>query len=416
MKGSQGGLLSPSGFGTRNEKTEKGGGDLAEELFREATGGRGVTTALEAINREPQLNWMSAPARALLAVALADGRPLRVITVVDDAAILVHAEHAIRCEGDPTARRARPCTDHVDRRADAARDRQIRCRALRRLRRARRAPDGVRGPGRALAHARAGRQGRDRVVRAQGGAARHHVEQLVDAFPQDDVAPAELVDDPGAGVLVGRCHECNGAVHAGAATIAIGWPVRKPVWKTFTPSLARTDKHDAALTRAPAKNSKLHALLAGELQMLCSPCAMNWKYGGIAMRPPAAPIEEGTLKTLVAEPTATLLHHPEPRAQVARAAVPEGGPEVVGGLIDREKTITTAIRALNVDHRRLAAVRSAVAFVNDDAELRYRILAIAWQLDRPLRIQTTADDAVRLEELVDLALRGGSVERALERT
>ena len=240
-------------------------------------------------------------------------------------------------------------------------------------------------------------------------------EQLVDAFPQDDVAPAELVDDPDAGDLVGRCNECNGAVHAGAATIAIGWPVRKPVWKTFTPSLARTDNHDAAPTRAPAKNSKLHALLAGELQMLCSPCAMNWKYGGIPMRPPAAPIEEGTLETLVAEPTATLLHDPEPRAQVARAAVPEGGPEVVGGLIDREKTITNAIRALDVDHRRLAAVRSAVAFVNDDAELRYRILAIAWQLEQPLRIQTATNDAVRLDELVDLALRGGSVERALER-
>ena len=98
------------------------------------------------------------------------------------------------------------------------------------------------------------------------------------------------------------------------------------------------------------------------------------------------------------------------------AAVPEGGPEVVGGLIDREKTIATAIRALNVDHRRLAAVRSAVAFVNDDAELRYRILTIAWQLEKPLRIQTATEDAVRLDELVDLALRGGSVERALERT
>ena len=150
--------------------------------------------------------------------------------------------------------------------------------------------------------------------------------------------------------------------------------------------------------------------------MLCSPCAMNWKYGGIAMRPPAAAIEKGTLETLVAEPAATLLQHPEPSAQVARAAVPKSGPEVVGGLIDREKTITTAIKAINVDHRRLAAVRSAVAFVNDDAELRYRILAIAWQLDRPLRIKTTAEGAVRLDELVDLALRGGSVQRALERT
>ena len=65
-----------------------------------------MTTALDAINREPQLNWMSAPARALLAVALADGRPLRVITVVDDAAILVHAEHAIRCEGSNCATRS----------------------------------------------------------------------------------------------------------------------------------------------------------------------------------------------------------------------------------------------------------------------------------------------------------------------
>ena len=39
-KGSQEGLLSPSeSFGTRNGKTEKGGGDLAEELFREAMRG-----------------------------------------------------------------------------------------------------------------------------------------------------------------------------------------------------------------------------------------------------------------------------------------------------------------------------------------------------------------------------------------
>ena len=253
-------------------------------------------------------------------------------------------------------------------------------------------------------------------IRTQRGAARDHLGATRRRVPAGRRRARRTRRRPDAGDLVGRCHECNGAVHAGAATIAIGWPVRKPVWKTFTPSLARTDKRDAALARAPAKNSKLHALLAGELQMLCSPCAMNWKYGGIAMQPPPAPIEEGTLETLIAEPTATPLHHPEPRAQVAGAAVPEGGPEVVGGLIDREKTITTAIRALDVDHRRLAAVKSAVAFVNDDAELRYRILTIAWQLDRPLRIKTATEDAVRLEELVDLALRGGSVERALDRT
>ena len=375
-----------------------------------------MTTALDAINREPQLNWMSAPARALLAVALADGRPLRVITVVDDAAILVHAEHAIRCEGiqlrDALDRAritsiAEPMLRGIVRFAAALSDDSAQLDALL-------MEYGARNV-RSLTREQAVRVAIELFARKEAPRG-ITFEQLVDAFPQDDVAPAELVDDPGAGVLVGRCHECNGAVHAGAATIAIGWPVRKPVWKTFTPSLARTDKHDAALTRAPAKNSKLHALLAGELQMLCSPCAINWKYAGIAMRPPPAPAEEGSLETLVAETTATR-HHPEPRAQLARAAAnPEGGPEVVGGLIDREKAIATAVRALAVDDRRLAAVRSAFAFVNDDAELRYRILTKAWQLERPLRIKTTTEDAIRLDELVDLALRGGSVERAVECT
>lgn len=98
------------------------------------------------------------------------------------------------------------------------------------------------------------------------------------------------------------------------------------------------------------------------------------------------------------------------------AAASGRGHEIVGGLIDRERTIATAVTAIDVDHHRLDAVMSAVKFVNDDAELRYRILAIAWQLDRPLRIKTVSEDAVRLDELVDLALRGGSVERALEQT
>ena len=240
-----------------------------------------MTTALEAINREPQFNWMSAPARALLAVALADGRPLRVITVVDDAAILVHAEHAIRCEGiqlrDALDRArmtsiAEPMLRGIVRFAAALSDDSAELDALL-------MEYGARDV-RSLTREQAVRIAIELFARKEAPRG-ITFEQLVDAFPQDDVAPAELVDDPGAGVLVGRCHECNGAVHAGAATIAIGWPVRKPAWKTFTPSLARTGKHDAALTRAPAKNSKLHALLAGELQMLCSPCAMNWKYGGI---------------------------------------------------------------------------------------------------------------------------------------
>ena len=374
-----------------------------------------MTTALEAVNAEPQLSWMSAPARALLAVALADGRPLRVITVVDDGAILVHAEHAIRREGiqlrDALDRArmtsiAEPMLRGIVRFAAVLSDPTALDALL--------MEHGARNV-RSLTREQAVRIAIELFARKEAPRG-ITFEQLVDAFPQDDVAPVELVDDPGAGSLVGRCHECNGAVHAGAATIAIGWPIRKPVWTTFTPSLARSGKHDAALTRAPAKNSKLHALLAGELQMLCSPCAMNWKYVGTEMRPPAAPIEGGTLATLVTEARATLPHDPEPMAQVASAAVPEGAPEVVGGLIAREKTIATAVRVLNVDHRRLAAVMAAVAFVNDDAELRYRILTIAWQLEKPLRIQTATKDAVRLDELVDLALRGGSVERALERT
>ncbi len=416
-KGSQEGLLSPSdSFGTRNGKTEEGGGDLAEELFREAMRERHDDRARRHQPRAAAQLDVGAGARA------PRGRSRRRQAAAGDHRRRRRRDPRTRrardpLRRDPTARRARPCTDDVDRRADAARDRQIRCRALRRLRRTRRAPDGARGTERAIAHPRAGRHGsRSSCSRARRRREGSRWSSSSTRSRRTTSRPPSSSTTPAPAMLVGRCHECNGAVHAGAATIAIGWPVRKPVWKTFTPSLARTDKHDAALTRAPAKNSKLHALLAGELQMLCSPCAMNWKYGGIAMRPPAAPIEEGTLETLVAEPTATLLHDPEPRAQVARAAVPEGGPEVVGGLIDREKTITTAIRALDVDHRRLAAVKSAVAFVNDDAELRYRILTIAWQLDRPLRIKTATEDAVRLEELVDLALRGGSVERALERT
>ena len=66
-------------------------------------------------------------------------------------------------------------------------------------------------------------------------------EQLVAAFPNDDVVPVVLdIDAAAHGDLVGRCNECSSAVYAGNATIAIGWPVKKPVWKTFTPSLART--------------------------------------------------------------------------------------------------------------------------------------------------------------------------------
>ena len=53
---------------------------------------------------------------------------------------------------------------------------------------------------------------------------------------------------------------------------------------------------------------------------------MNWKYGGIEMRPPVAPIEEGTLEPLAAETAATLPHDPEPTARVAPAAVPERRP------------------------------------------------------------------------------------------
>ena len=44
----------------------------------------------------PQLTWMSATARALLALAWADGKPLRVISNVDDAVTLVRAEHLVR--------------------------------------------------------------------------------------------------------------------------------------------------------------------------------------------------------------------------------------------------------------------------------------------------------------------------------
>jgi len=376
-----------------------------------------VTTALDAISREPQVNWMSAPARALLAVALADGRPLRVITVLDDAAILVHAEHAIRCEGIQlrdaldrarTTSIAKPTLRGIVRFAAALSDDSAELDAL------------------LMEHEAADVRSltRDSAVRiaiqlfARKQAPRGITfEQLVDGFAKDDVPPAELVDDPGKGDLVGRCNECNGAVNAGAATIAIGWPIGKPVWHTFIPSLARPGNDDhASSARPPARNSKLRALLAGELQTLCTPCAMKWKYASVEMRPPGALIEADSLEPHVVETAATLPSYQEPRQRVTSAAASERGHEIVGGLIDRERTIATAVGAIVVDHRRLAAVVSAVKFVNDDAELRYRILAIAWQLDRPLRIKTLSEDGVRLDELVDRALRGGSVERALERT
>jgi hypothetical protein len=373
-----------------------------------------MTTALEAVNRHPELARMSPTARALLALAWADGKPLRVISNIDDAVTLVRAEHLVRSAHlglRDALEQAHANADDSSMRgivrfaaalADATDE-------LDTLLTEHDCPDV-----RSLTREQAIRFALELFAREEAPRGITW-EQLVAAFPNDDVVPVVLdVTAAADGELVGRCNECSSAVYAGSATIAIGWPVSKPAWKTFTPSLARTAKHAAALTRAPAKNSKLHALLAGDLQTLCYRCAMNWKYGGIEMRPPAVPIEEGSLRP-ASETTATRPRHPECRTRLKTAAGSDVRPELVGGLVDREKAIATAVEAMDVDHRRLAAVMSALNFGNDDAEVRYRILTIAWQLDRPLRIKTAIEDAGRLEELVDLALRGGSVQRALER-
>ena len=374
-----------------------------------------MTTALEAVNAEPRLSWMSAPARALLAVALNDGRPLRVISSVDDAAILARAEHAIRCE-NISLRDA----------LDAARMTEIDETMLRGIVRfaAALSDDSAEldallmeygSPNvRALTREQAVRIAIDLFAREEAPRG-VTFEQIVDAFPQDDVA--QVLGDDAAADVVGRCNECSGPVVAGDTTIAIGWPASSPKWELFTETGARTgtitkemrelaelvaagraerseyeklkSNYDAALTKAPRKGTKLALLLAGELEMLCSPCAMAMTHAGreIGAPNPADDVALGS-DTVVS---------------------------VVAGLLDRSTAIGIAIRSIDVDAPRVEKMRVAVGLVGDDAELRCRILALAWKLGQPLRIRTVPADLARLDELVDHALRGGSVERLIER-
>ena len=200
-----------------------------------------MTTALDAINREPQFNWMSAPARALLAVALADGRPLRVITVVDDAAILVHAEHAIRCEGiqlRDALDRARmtsidePTLRGIVRFAAALSDDSAELDALLMEHGA---PDV-----RSLTREQAVRIAIELFARKEAprgitfGATRRRVPagrrraRRARRRPRRRRSRRPLP-------RMQRRRPCR------RATIAIGWPVRNPAWKTFTPSVERTE-------------------------------------------------------------------------------------------------------------------------------------------------------------------------------
>ena len=64
-----------------------------------------MTTALEAISREPQLRWMSAQPRAPRGRSRRR-QAARVISVVDDAAILVHAEHESAADDPACATRS----------------------------------------------------------------------------------------------------------------------------------------------------------------------------------------------------------------------------------------------------------------------------------------------------------------------
>ena len=229
--------------------------------------------ALERINNDPRLDWLSETARAILAVALHNGAPID-MSVQDDTTRCVVAEHLVRREGHSIGEALSLARSDV---------KDSHLRGIVRFASALGDPTELdhlldRRPVRLMSR----QESIETALRLFASATIH-------AIPPPPAAQLEVLDDQDVderfGPLTGRCRGCDGPTYFGHCTIAIGWPATKPSWGSITPNVAI----DARKTRKPPpRGSKLQMLRDCDLSVLCMSCTMRWKYTG--RMPPEPPM------------------------------------------------------------------------------------------------------------------------------
>lgn len=227
--------------------------------------------ALEVINGDPTLAWLSETGRAILAVALHKGAPID-MSVQDDAVRFVVAEHLVRREGHSIGAALLLARSDVE---------DAHLRGIVRFASALGNPE-------ELSRLLAGRAVRE-ISRTEAvelsmllfaSATTHAIPPPVPA------QPIELVEiDEDFGPPVGRCTGCDGPTYFGHCTIAMGWPIAEPRWECITPSVSIGTRVHTCSSRAHGLKHQM--LREGELFVLCTTCTVRMKYAGwIPPEPP----------------------------------------------------------------------------------------------------------------------------------
>ena len=219
----------------------------------------------------PGRAWLSATARAILAVAVHNGAPLD-MSFQDDAVRCVVAEHLVRCEGYSISEAL------LLARADVTDSH---------LRGIVRFASTLGNPG-VLSRLLGGKPVRSMSRQESLEAALLlFTSATIDAFPPSPAKPRKNGEiDESFGPLIGRCTACVSPIRFGHCTIAIAWPIAKPRWETITPTVA-TDARRGR-NKTPERGSKLRMLHDGDLPMLCMSCTMRMRHAG--WLPPEPPI------------------------------------------------------------------------------------------------------------------------------
>jgi hypothetical protein len=229
-----------------------------------------VAEAYTRIGADARFEAYSDAARALLAVAWADGDPLMPGSRPVDAEVLVVAEVAVRhgAGAREALERARSRTF-----ADADLPGAARCAA------ARLEDD----PG--LIIRELTRQ--ECVLEATRLFSRQadpfiDVQELLRRLEEMAAPePEPLLDGP----ILGACHRCGAPVCEGYTTISVWYFVRglrgKPgrhEWRAFTPSLERGDLHQAKRGGSERRSELIKQARSGETPLLCRSCTTRSRY------------------------------------------------------------------------------------------------------------------------------------------